>query len=61
MSSSGEHAASMVIYSTIHSLMEMSILTMGEMLAMFRSSKSLGERIGLLNQYICPDGIKSLV
>jgi hypothetical protein len=28
---------------------------------MFPSSKESGARIGLLNQSICPDGIKSLV
>jgi hypothetical protein len=51
----------MVICSMIPGVMEMSILTVGEMLAILPSSKSSGARIGLLNQYICPDGIKSLV
>ena len=61
MSSSGDHVAPMMIYSMILGLMEMSILTVGEILAMFPSSKSLGAGIGLLNQSICPDGIQSLV
>jgi hypothetical protein len=51
----------MVISSTIPGLMEMSILIVGEILAMFPSSKALGARIGLLNQYVCPNGIKYLV
>jgi hypothetical protein len=42
-------------------LMKMSILTMEEMLSMFPYSKSSGEGIGLLNQSMCPEGIKSLV
>jgi hypothetical protein len=41
--------------------MEISILTVGEMLAIFPSSKASGARIGLLNQSICPDGMKSFV
>jgi hypothetical protein len=61
VSSSGEHAAPMVISSMILGLMEMSILIVGEMLAMFPSSKASGVGIGLLNQSICPEGIKSLV
>jgi hypothetical protein len=51
----------MVISSMIPGLMEMSILTVGEILAMFPSSKASGAGIGLLNQSICPEGIKSLV
>jgi hypothetical protein len=43
----------MVISSTTPFLMEM--------LAMFPSSKASGARMGLLNQSMCPDGIKSLV
>jgi hypothetical protein len=61
MSSSGEHVVPMVISSMIPGLMEMSILTVGEMLAMFPSSKSSRVGIGLLNQSTCPEGIKSLV
>jgi hypothetical protein len=57
----GEHATPMVISSTIPNLMEMSILIVGEILAMFPSSKEYGVGIGLLNQSICPEGIKSLV
>jgi hypothetical protein len=51
----------MVISYTIPDLMEMSILTVGEILAMFPSSKSSGLGIGLLNQSICPEGKKPLV
>jgi hypothetical protein len=51
----------MVISTMILGLMEMSILKVGEMLAMLPSSKEMGERIGLLNQYICLDGMKSFV
>jgi hypothetical protein len=51
----------MVIYSTILSLMEMSILTVEEMLVMLPSSKASRARIGLLNQSICPKGIKYLI
>jgi hypothetical protein len=51
----------MVIYSMIPCLMEMFILTVGEILAMFPSSKSSGVGIGFLNQSICHDEIKSLV
>jgi hypothetical protein len=61
MSSSREHAVPMVIFSMIPGLMEISILTVGKMLAMFPSLKVLGAGIGLLNQSICPDGIKYLV
>jgi hypothetical protein len=61
MSSSGEHATPMVISSMILDLMEMSILTVVEMLAMLPYSKESGAWIGLLNQYIFPEGIKSLV
>jgi hypothetical protein len=39
--------------------MEMSILMVGEMLAMLPSSKASGEGMGFLNQLIGPDGIKS--
>jgi hypothetical protein len=51
----------MVISSTILSLMEMLILMVGEILAMFPSSKSSGVGIRLLKYSICPEGIKSLV
>jgi hypothetical protein len=61
MSSSEDHAAPMVISSIISGLMEILILTVGEMLAMLPSSKVFGARIGLLNQSMCPDGIKYLV
>jgi hypothetical protein len=61
MISSGEHVAPMVISSMILGLMEMSILIVGDMLAMFPSSKASGVGIRLLNQSICPKGIKSLV
>jgi hypothetical protein len=61
MSSPREHAAPMVISSTIPGLREMSILTVGEILAMLPSSKASGAGIGLLNQSICPGGMKSLV
>jgi hypothetical protein len=54
-------AAPMVISSTLPFFMEMSILMVGEMLAMLLSSKSSGAGMGLLNQLICPDGMKSLV
>jgi hypothetical protein len=57
---SKEHATPMVIYSTMLGLTKMSILTMGEMLAMLSSSKASGAGIGFLNQSICPRGIKSL-
>jgi hypothetical protein len=56
-----EHATPMVISSMIPSLMEMSILKVGEMLSMFPSSKASGVGIGLLNQSIFPEGIKYLV
>jgi hypothetical protein len=42
-------------------LMEMSILTVGEILAMLPSSKESGVRMGLLSQSICSDGIKYFV
>jgi hypothetical protein len=61
MISSGEHATPMVISSMMPSLMEMSILMLGEMLVMFPYSKSSRAGIGFLNQSICPEGIKSLV
>jgi hypothetical protein len=61
MISSGEHAVPMVISSMILGLMEISILTVGEMLAMLPSSKVSGVGIGLLNQSICPYGRNSLV
>jgi hypothetical protein len=61
MSSSGEHLAPIVISSTIPGLTKILILTVGEMLVMFPSSKASGAGIGLLNQFIYPDGIKSLV
>jgi hypothetical protein len=51
----------MVISSTMPCLMEMSILMVGEMLAMLPYSNESGEGMGLLNQLIGPDGIKSLV
>jgi hypothetical protein len=51
--------APMVISSMIIGLMKMSILTIGEMLAMLPSSKAFGAGIGLLNQSICLDEIKS--
>jgi hypothetical protein len=46
VSSLGEHATPMVISSMILGLMEMSILIVGEMLAMFPSSKAYGAGIG---------------
>ena len=49
----------MMISSTMPSLMEMSILMVGEMLARLPSSKASGAGMGLLNQSIGPDGIKS--
>jgi hypothetical protein len=61
MSSSGEHAGPMVISSMILGLMEISILIVGGMLAMFPSSKVSGAGIGLFNQSICPDGRNYLV
>jgi hypothetical protein len=51
----------MVISSTIPGVMEMSIFTVGDMLAMFLYSKESGVGIGFLNQSICTKGIKSLV
>ena len=51
----------MVISSTMPFFMEMSILMVGEMLAMLPSSKASGAGMGFLNQSIGPDGIKSLV
>jgi hypothetical protein len=48
----GENATPMVIASMMHGLMEMSILTMGEMLAMLPSSKASGAGIRFLNQSI---------
>ena len=51
----------MVISSTMPFFMEMLILMVGKMLAMFPSSKASGAGIGLLNQTIFPEGIKSLV
>ena len=53
--------APIVISSTMPFLMEMLILMVGEMLVMLPSSKSSRVGMGLLNQLICPDGIKSLV
>jgi hypothetical protein len=50
----------MVISSITPGLMEISILMVGEMLSMLPSSKSSGSGIGLLNQSICPYGIKYL-
>jgi hypothetical protein len=61
VSSSGEHAAPMVISSIISDLMEISILMVGDILAILPSWKALGVGIGLLNQSICPDGRKYLV
>jgi hypothetical protein len=49
VSSSGDHATPMVISSMILGLMEMSILRVGEILAMFPSLKASGEGIGWLN------------
>jgi hypothetical protein len=51
----------MVFSSTILGLMEMLILTVGEILTMLPSSKESGAGIRLLNHYIFPEGIKSLV
>jgi hypothetical protein len=51
----------MVIFSTTPTLMEMSILMVGEILAMLPSLKASRAGIGLLNQSICHDGIKYLV
>jgi hypothetical protein len=51
----------MVISSMIPGWTKMSIFIVGEMLAMLSSSKASGARIGLMNQSICPDGMKSLV
>jgi len=59
--SSREHATPMVISSKTPDLMEMSILVVGEILAILTYSKVYGERIGLLNQSICSDGRKYLV
>jgi len=61
VSSLGDHATSMVISSTILGLMEMLILIMGEILAMFPSSKEFWVGIGLWNYSIFPKEIKSLV
>jgi hypothetical protein len=47
VSSSGEHAVPMVIYYMILGLMEISILTVGEILSMLPSSKASGVGIGL--------------
>ena len=43
-----------MISSTISEVVEMLILMVGEMLAMFPSSKALGARIGFLNQSTFP-------
>jgi hypothetical protein len=51
----------MVISSTMPFLMEMSILMVGEMLAILTSSKASRAGMGLLNQSIGPTGIKYLV
>jgi hypothetical protein len=51
----------MVISSMTPFFMEISILMVGEMLAILPSSKSSRAGMGLWNQSICPDGIKSLV
>jgi hypothetical protein len=51
----------MVISSMTLDLMEISILMVGEILAILPSSKALGAGIGFLNQSICPGGRKSLV
>jgi hypothetical protein len=51
----------MVISLTIPFFMEMSILMVREMLAMFPSSKALGAGMGFVNQSIGPEGIKYLV
>jgi hypothetical protein len=50
----------MVISSITPGLMEILILMVGEMLVMLPSSKVSRVGIGLLNQSICPDGIKYL-
>jgi hypothetical protein len=49
VSSSGKNEPPMVISSMIPGLMEMSILIVGEMLAMLASSKASGAGIGYLN------------
>jgi hypothetical protein len=54
-------AAPMVISSTMPFLMEMSILMVGKMLAIFPYSKASGAGMGLLNQSIGLEGIKYLV
>jgi hypothetical protein len=59
--SSGVQETPIMISSTMPGLMEMSILMVGEMLARLPSSKASGAGMGLLNQSIVPDGIKSLV
>ena len=61
MISSREHATPMVISSMMLGLIEVSILTVGDMLAMLPSSKEYGAGMGFLIQSIGPDGIKSLV
>ena len=58
--SSGEQDAPSMISSTILELVEMSILMVGEMLAMFPSSKVSGTGMGFLNQSTFP-WMKSLV
>jgi hypothetical protein len=51
----------MVISSMTPFFMEISILMVGEMLAMFPPSKASGVGMGLMNQLISLHGIKSLV
>jgi hypothetical protein len=51
----------MVISSIIPVLMEISILMVGKILAIFPSLKESGVGIGLLNQHIFPNGRKYLV
>jgi hypothetical protein len=51
----------MMISSTTPFFIEMSILMVGEMLAMLPSSNASGAGMGFLNQSMVPGGIKSLV
>jgi hypothetical protein len=57
----GVEAAPMMISLTTPFLMEMSILMVGEMLAMLPSLNASGVGMGFLNQSIGPNGIKYLV
>jgi hypothetical protein len=56
--SSGEHASPRVISSMTLGLTEMSILMVGEILAMLPSSNVSGVGIGFLNQSTWPEGMK---